>query len=102
MAYIDVTVKNFDEEVLKSDRPVLVDLWATWCGPCRMLAPTIEKIANEHPEIKVCKVNVDEESDIAIRYHVSAIPTVLAFKNGQLAGRSVGFVSEETILNTLK
>ena len=98
MAEIILTETNFEEEVLKADKPVLVDFWATWCGPCRMLAPVVEEIAQEYDgKVKVCKVDVDEEEALAIRFGISSIPTLLVFKNGQLADTSVGFVTKEQI-----
>ena len=101
MAEMNITSSNFEELVLRSDKPVLLDFWATWCGPCLMLAPTIEKISKEHSEIAVGKVNVDEDPSLAIRFGISSIPTLLVFKNGELADKSVGVVSEEKILQML-
>lgn len=91
MAEITITNKNFDQEVLASDKPVLVDFWATWCGPCRMLAPIIEEIAESRSDIKVGKVNVDEEGELAVRFGISSIPTVMVFKNGDIAAQAVGY-----------
>ena len=85
MAEITLTKNNFEAEVLTSDIPVLVDFWAEWCGPCRMIAPTIEELANEYDgKVKVGKINVDKESELAIRYHIDAIPALLIFKNGEV------------------
>ena len=85
MAEITLTKENFEAEVIHSNTPVLVDFWAEWCGPCRMIAPTIEEIANEYDgKVKVGKINVDKESDLAIRYHIDAIPALLIFKNGSV------------------
>ncbi len=91
MAEITLTASNFEAEVLNSDKPVLVDFWATWCGPCRMLAPTIAKIAEEQEGvIKVGKIDVDEEPELAARYGIASIPTLMVFKGGQVAKASVG------------
>ena len=102
MSAIKITSENFAEEVLNSAKPVLVDFWATWCGPCRMLGPVIEEIAEERTDIKVCKINVDEEKKLAMKYRVMSIPTVLVFKNGQVVKQSVGAVPKEDILELLK
>ena len=97
------TVENFEKEVLGSDVPVLVDFWAEWCGPCRMLAPVIESLAGKAGgAYKVGKVNVDEEPELARRYGIMSIPTVLLFKNGQLADKSVGLVPESKLAAMLK
>ena len=97
------TTETFETEVLGSDVPVLVDFWATWCMPCRMLAPVIEEIASENEgKIKVGKVNVDENPDLARKYSVMSIPTVLVFKNGELTATSVGVDSKENILKLLE
>ena len=91
MAEVIVTQQNFEQEVLKSDIPVLVDFWATWCGPCRMVAPIVAEIAEENAgRIKVCKVDVDENPELAARFAVSSIPTLMVFKNGALADKAVG------------
>ena len=94
---ITLTESNFESEVLKSDKPVLVDFWASWCGPCKMLAPTIEQIAHENDSIKVGKVNVDDEPDLAQKYGIVSIPTVILFKNGEAVKTSTGFVPKETL-----
>ncbi len=92
MAEITITSSNFEEEVLKSELPVLLDFWASWCGPCRMLAPVIEEIAKEQEgKIKVGKINVDEEPELAGAFKVSSIPTVVVMKGGKVAEMSVGF-----------
>jgi thioredoxin 1 len=88
--------QNFDEEVLKSSTPVLVDFWAEWCQPCRMLAPTIDKLANDYVgKVKVGKVDTDSNRDVSLKYAISSIPTVLLFKNGQVMQKIVGFKNEK-------
>ncbi len=99
---IDVSFKTFDDEVMQSDKPVLVDFWATWCGPCRMLGPVIKQIAEENPDIKVCKVNVDDERQLAMQFNVTSIPTVIAFKDGMEVSRSIGFVPKQKLLDLVK
>jgi thioredoxin 1 len=100
---LDVTDKSFEQEVLQSDRPVLVDFWAAWCGPCRMIAPTVEALATEYAgKAKVAKVNVDENSSTPSQYNVRGIPTLLLFKDGRVQEQIVGAASRETIENLLK
>ena len=101
MAEINVTAATFQKEVLESDKPVLVDFWAPWCGPCKMLGPVVAEIAEEHPEIKVCKVNVDEEDSLAAQFGVMSIPFIAAFKGGTLTNSTVGFQSKENLLNLI-
>ena len=99
---MEITSKAmFDTEVLKSDKPVIVDFWAPWCGPCRMMGPILEEIAGERADLKVCKVNVDELGDIAQQYMITSIPCIFCVKNGEVAARSVGYVDKATLLNTL-
>lgn len=102
MAAIFVSNENFESEVLKSDVPVLVDFWAPWCGPCQMLGPIIEDIAEENADIKVCKVNVEENPDLAVQYKIMNIPTIVAFKNGEVYKKSVGIISKSEILELVK
>lgn len=102
MAEVIINESNFEAEVLNSEVPVLVDMWATWCGPCRMLAPIIKEIAEEHPEIKVAKIDVDENQELAVRYGVSSIPTLLVFKNGRVVNKSIGVMPKARVLDLLK
>ena len=102
MAEVILTKENFETEVLKSDIPVLVDFWATWCGPCMMLSPVIAELAEElEGKVKVGKVNVDEQNELALQYRVASIPTLLLFKNGELVKTSVGFMPKNDIIANL-
>ena len=99
MKEITITSENFEEEVLKSDKPVLVDFWAAWCGPCKMLAPVIEEIAEEYGDkIKVGKVNVDEEAALSIKFGVMSIPTVILFENGEVKESAIGYRLKEELV----
>ncbi len=98
---LKITKENFEEQVIRSPQPVLVDFWAEWCGPCRMLGPVIEELAEERTDVRVGKVNVDEEPDLASRFSVMSIPTVIVFKNGAEERRSVGLVPKQTLLDLL-
>lgn len=102
MSITTVTVDNFQEEVLNCEKTVLVDFWAPWCGPCCNLAPTIDEIAEERTDIKVGKINIDDNKDLARQYKVMAIPTILLFKNGEEAARIVGPDTKDEILDLLK
>lgn len=98
MATVKVTSENFEREVLASDKPVLVDLWASWCGPCKMLAPVLEQISQERADIKVCKINVDDEQQLAAEFRVSSIPHVALLKGNKIIAQSVGFKPKAAIL----
>ena len=102
MAAINVNKTNFQEEVLNSDKPVLLDFWASWCGTCRMVAPVLEEIAGENPDIKVVKINVDEEMELASQFRVMSIPTLVVMKNGVVVNQSVGAKPKGAILSMLK
>lgn len=102
MAIIDLTKENFQAEVTKSDKPVLVDFWAVWCGPCQMMAPILHELETEMPDVQVGKVNVDEQMDLARQFRVVSIPTLIIFKNGQEVQRMVGVTSKEELKDALK
>ena len=99
MSVLHVNKGNYTQEVLNSEKPVLLDFWAPWCGPCRMVAPVLEEIAAERPDIKVCKINVDEEMDLASTFRVVSIPTLVVMQHGMEADRMVGFRPKESILD---
>lgn len=102
MAVVVLTQENFGNEVLESTKPVLIDFWASWCGPCRMLSPVVDEIAEETQEFKVCKVNVDDQMALAERYNIMSIPTLLVVKGGQEVNRSLGVISKEEIYQLMK
>ena len=102
MPVYTVSSENFKKEVTECDKIVLLDFYADWCGPCRMLAPVIEEIAEEHPEIKVCKINADEQPELAAEFDVMSIPALFAVKNGKIINRSAGAVGKQQILNMIK
>ena len=97
MAAIVITKENFNSEVLKAEGTVLVDFWATWCGPCRMLSPIVDEVASEHPDVKVGQLNVDEQPELAQQFGIMSIPTLLVFKNGEKVQESVGLIPKEKV-----
>lgn len=101
MSAVNINKDNFHEKVLCSEKPVLLDFWAPWCGPCRMVGPIIEAISEERPDIEVGKINVDEQPELARQFRVMSIPTLVVMKNGEIANRSVGAGSKERILAML-
>ena len=92
MAVIKLTKDNFDQEVMQSDKPVLIDFYADWCGPCKMMSPVVEEVSDEMPDVKVCKINIDEEMDLAQKYGVMSIPTFISFNGGEIRGKQIGAV----------
>lgn len=101
MSVINISQADFSSVVLDSDRPVLLDFWAPWCGPCRMVGPILEDIAAERPDIKVCKVNVDEQPELAVQYGVTSIPTLMVVKDGQVVNQAMGARPKSQILALL-
>ncbi len=101
MSVITLTAENFENEVLKSDKPVLIDFWAEWCGPCQAFSPIVDEVADERNDIKVCKVNIDQQRQLAAKFKVMSIPTLLVIKNGEITNRSVGFISKDEIFSLI-
>ena len=101
MSAMNLNQENFHREVMESEKPVLLDFWAPWCGPCRMVVPIIDQIADEHPELKVAKINVDEESELAQQFRVMSIPALFVLKDGKVVNQSVGAKSMEQILDMI-
>ncbi|MEA4871064.1 Thioredoxin 1 [bioreactor metagenome] len=102
MAIVEINNANFTSEVLESDRKVLVDFWAPWCGPCRMVSPIVDEIANESDAVKVCKINIDEQPQLASQYGVMSIPTLMVFENGDVVDKAVGARNKAFILQMLE
>ena len=101
MSVININKNNFQDEVMHSDKPVLLDFWASWCGPCRMVSPIVDEIATERSDIKVCKINVDEQPELAARFGVMSIPTLVVMKNGKVINQAVGARPKAQILAML-
>lgn len=101
MSVLTITKENFESEVMQSDKPVLIDFWASWCGPCRMVSPIVDEIAEEVTDKKICKVNVDEQPELAQKFSVMSIPTLIVIKDGKVAEKSVGAKSKDAILSML-
>lgn len=102
MSVIKVNNDNFEQEVLQSEKTVLVDFYANWCGPCKMLSPIVDEVAEEVKNVKVCKVNIDEARDLAMKYDIMSIPTLLVFKDGNVVNKSLGLIKKEQVLDLLK
>ena len=101
MSIVNLTRNNFKTEVMQSDKTVLIDFWAEWCGPCRMMSPVIDEVAETLSDVKVCKVTVDEASDLASMFGIESIPTLVVIKNGQTVNKSIGLISKEQVLQLL-
>jgi len=101
MSVIHITEENFNTEVMESDKPVLIDFWATWCAPCRMISPHVEAVAEERPDVKVCKINVDEQPALANMFQVMSIPTLVVIKDKKIANKSLGLIPKAKILELL-
>ena len=102
MAVIKLTKDNFDQEVMQSGKPVLIDFYADWCGPCKMMSPVVEEVSDEMPDVKVCKINIDEEMDLAQRYGVMSIPTFISFSGGEIKGKQIGAVPKSALVDLIK
>ena len=102
MAVTKITSATYETEVEKSDKKVLIDFWADWCGPCRMMSPVVDEIAEEMPDIKVCKVNVDEEPELARKFNIMSIPTLVVIKGGNIADTSIGLIDKSELIRKIK
>ena len=101
MSVLHITKENYEHEVVKSEKPVLMDFWASWCMPCRMVSPIIDEIAGEREDIKVCKINVDEQPELAAKFGIMSIPTLVVMKNGEIANKALGAMPKQKILELL-
>ena len=101
MSIINITNQNYQKEIMESKKTILLDFWAEWCGPCKIITPVIDEIANENPDLKVCKINVDEQPELANRFHVRSIPSLFVMKEGEIINQSVGAKTKEEILKML-
>ena len=102
MSVLHIGKAEFDEKILKSDKPVLVDFYATWCGPCKMLAPVLEELAAEHPEYVIAKINVDEESELGREFKITSIPALFVIRDGEVTNKAVGYKSKEALLELIE
>lgn len=102
MSVIELSKQNFHKEVMESEKPVLIDFWASWCGPCKRLSPVVDQIAEEADHVKVCKVNIDDEMELAEQFHVMSIPTLVVVKDGEIARSSVGVQPKNQIMEMIK
>ena len=102
MAVMKLTKDNFDQEVMQSGKPVLIDFYADWCGPCKMMSPVVEEVSDEMPDVKVCKINIDEEMDLAQRFGVMSIPTFISFNGGEIRGKQSGAVPKSALVDMVK
>lgn len=102
MSVINLSKDNYEKEVMQSEKPVIIDFWASWCGPCKMMSPIIDEIAEENDELKVCKVNIDEEQELAKQFNIMSIPTIVVIQNGKVVEQSVGVTDKERVLKMIK
>ncbi|MGM9600204.1 MAG: thioredoxin [Faecousia sp.] len=101
MEILHITKENFQKEVMESDKPVLLDFWATWCGPCRMIAPVLEEVAEEREDVKVCKIDVDQEPELARQFQIMSIPTLIVMENGRITNKALGAMPKNSVLALL-